>query len=299
MPGRISRKALAGGLGAVALAALLLLMPFPAGSGGDWRGKVLDLGHVPLFAVLAGWLWLTLGRGWTWPVVISLTLAALTELVQGAVGRSGNVADFLRSALGVAAAVMFVRAWQQPRTVLRVTGHLLALVLILAWPVADALPWLLDAWEGYQAFPTLADFGTARQELRWGRKQASLHREADPRQASGWSGRLELFPGPLRYPSASLKPVLRDWSAYRQVACSFTVVGEPLVLVISIRGSSTHHQFEKVYPPGEHTVRADLAEVARRARPEPLDLTDVRHFQVFTYRPEQPRTVYLHRIWLE
>ncbi|MCI0462950.1 MAG: hypothetical protein L0Z62_38885 [Gemmataceae bacterium] len=299
MPGRVSRRALAGSLLAVALTALLLLVPFPAGSGGGWRGKLLDLGHVPLFAALAAWLWLALGRRWTWPVVITLTLAAVAELAQDAVGRSGNVADFVRSALGVAAAVVLVRAWRRPRTTLRVAGHSLALVAVLAWPLADALPWLLDAWEGYQAFPTLADFGTARQELRWGRRQASLRREPDPGQPAGWSARLDLLPGPERYPSAALKPVLRDWSDYRLVACSFTVVGEPLRLVISIRGRSTHHQFEKTYGPGKHTVRVDLAEVARRARPEPLDLTDVRLFQVFTYQPARTRTIYLHRIWLE
>jgi hypothetical protein len=83
-------------------------------------------------------------------------------------------------------------------------------------------------------------------------------------------------------------------------------VGEPLLLVFSVRardaqGHSCLYQDpqEKTYPPGEHTLRIDLEEAAPRARPAPLNLADVRRVVIFTYPPDRPRTVDVHRIWLE
>jgi VanZ family protein len=289
---------------ALALVTGLLLMPLPHRWEGPWQSKLLDLGHVPLFFTLTLVLWLTLNRSWAWALGIALGLGGLTELVQDYVGRTGDVRDFLRDGIGAALAVVAVSAWQGPRTALRLAGHGLGMVALLAWPVADAAPRLLDAYEASQAFPTLADFATARQRLRWKCRQAVLERVPDPEQPSGWSGRLELRPGVKKYPTAVLTPVVRDWSGRHRLYCSFTVAEEPLVIVLSIRGrgadgETTHYQFEKTYAAGAHTASVDLETVARRAFPTPLDLSEVRNAQLFIYRPDRPRTVYLHRVWLE
>jgi hypothetical protein len=292
-----------GAAAAVALVTVLLLMPLPGGGHG-WRSKLFDLGHVPLFGALTLCLWLTLGPSWRQPVLVALTLGALTELLQDAFGRTGDLLDFIRDALGVACAVVLVRAWQGPWTPLRLAGHALALAALLAWPLADAGPRLLDAFEGYRDFPTLADFATERQLLRWECAQADLQRVPAPEGGPGWSGRLTMLPGPREFPGAYLEPLRRDWRGWRRLCCSFTVHDEPLLLVFSFRGHDrkgtyTHHQFEKRYAVGEHTVCAELEEVARRARPTPLDLSDVEHLQLFIYRPRRADTISLHRIWLE
>jgi hypothetical protein len=300
---RARTKAL-GAAAALALVTGLLLVPLPHSWEGPWQSKLFDLGHVPLFFTLTLVLWLTLNRSWAWALGIALGLGLLAELVQPYFRRTGSLLDFVRDVLGAALAVVVVRAWQGPRTALRLAGHALAVVALLAWPVADAAPRLLDAYEGYREFPTLADFATGGQMLRWHCSQATLQRLPDPEQPSGWSGRLELLPGVKKYPSAVLEPVVRDWSSWQRLCCSFAVEGEPLVVVLSIRGrgsgdASTHYQFEKTYAARAHTVRVDLATVARRARPTPLDLSEVRYVQLFIYRPDRPRTVVLHRIWLE
>src|SRR5262249_14345902 len=160
-------QSVAGATVAVAVVALLLLMPLPQRWQGAWQGQFFDLGHGPLFASLTIWLWLSLRRSLLWSSLISLLVAALAELIQDHVGRTGSVSDFVRGALGVLAADVALHAWQGPRTVRRLGGHALAIIALVAWPVADAAPWLLDAWDGYRAFPTLADFATTRQLLRW------------------------------------------------------------------------------------------------------------------------------------
>jgi hypothetical protein len=301
---RARTKAL-GAAAALALVTGLLLMPLPHRWEGPWQSKLFDLGHVPLFFALTLCLWLTLNRSWAWALGIALGLGGLAELVQGYFGRTGSLLDFVRDVLGAALAVVVVRAWQGPRTGPRLAGHALAAVALLAWPVADAAPRLLDAYEGYREFPTLADFATPRQMIRWECNQATLRRVPDPGQPSGWSARLELLTGPKQYPGAVLQPVVRDWSGRRRLCCSFTVPDKPLVVVLSVRGrngagsSSTHYDFGETYAAGKHTVRLDLDKVARKARPGRLDLSGISEVLVFTIRPDQTRILYLNRVWLE
>jgi hypothetical protein len=285
--------------------AVLLLMPLPPYWHGRWQAHFLDLGHVPLFFAL------TLALAWVWrgrllgPVLIALAAAGLAEVIQPHFGRTGDVLDFVRGALGTLAAAAVLRAWRGPRTAGRLAAHGLAVLALLAWPLVDEVPWLLDAYRGARAFPTLADFDTSGELLRWECLQAELTREPDPERPGRWVGRLVMLPGEESYPGAYLEPVVRDWSGYRHVCCTFTVKGEPLRLVFSLRsssreaGRSTHYQEEKVYPPGEHRACLDLDGAARKARPLPLDLTRVRNLHIFTYDPEQARVVRLHRVWLE
>jgi hypothetical protein len=290
---------------AVAVVALLLLMPLPFAWHGRWQSRLLDLGHVPLFAALTLWLWLVLRGRLLVPVVVSLVVAGLAEIIQPLFGRTGDLLDFVRGALGTFAAAALVRAWQGPRTIGRVAAYVLAALALVAWPLADEGPYLLDAWRGYRAFPTLADFGTAGELLRWDCHQAVLERRPDPDRPGGWLGRLDLLPGDNPYPGATLEPILADWTGYRQVCCSFRVDGNALRLVFGVRtasselGRTTHYQFEKVYAPGEHQACIDLGRAAGNARPLPLDLARVRYFHVFAYSHDCPATVRLQRVWLE
>jgi hypothetical protein len=293
-----------GGVGLVLGAvAFLLLTPFPEDWHATWSSKFFDLGHVPLFATVTVCLWWLLGRSLLWASAIALFLAGLGEVLQYemAWGRSGDVPDFIRGALGVGAAGVLLHAWKGPWTAGRLALHALAVITLVAWPVLDAFPSLLDAYAAYRAFPTLASFSSSWELERWECQQAELTRVADP---NGWAGRLELRPGPAKYPGAELETVVRDWTGYRRVCCAFAVEGAPLRVVFSLRGRgepgrSTHFQTEQVYEPGTHTFCLDLAAAAAAARPVSLDLRHMHTFHVFTYRPERPRVLRLFRVWLE
>ncbi|MBA4065973.1 MAG: hypothetical protein C0501_20090 [Isosphaera sp.] len=282
---------------AAVAAAGLLLMPRPARWLGAWHGELLDLGHVPLFAALV--LVLRFAAGFTVgrALLAAVAVAAVAEVVQPWVGRSGGWADFLTGVLGAVAAAAAVRAWEPRPTGARV-GYAVVAAAAVAWPVVEAGPYLADTVDGRDAFPVLADFTTDRQFRRWVCDQATLTRQ-------GAAARLELLPGPEDYPGAALRPVVPDFRGHRWLCCSFEVVGVPLELVFSVRSGvpgaagTTHVQAEAEYAGGRHVVRLDLAALAARARPAPLDLSDVRYVQLFVLRPAEPRTVVVYRVWLE
>jgi hypothetical protein len=283
----------------------LLLIPLPESWHGDWQAKFFDLGHVPLFAGLTLLLWWALRGSWHWPVLISLTLAALAEIVQGYFGRSGNLLDFIHGALGVAIALAIVDAWRGRRTVWSLAVHGLLVLVLLAWPISDSGPHLLDAYEGWRSFPTLADFGTSRELLRWECQQATLARIPDPEKPGAWQGRLELLPGPAEYPGAALQPIIRDFSGFHRLCWLLSTEAETLDLVFSVRsrpdggGRSSHYQFARTFTAGQHAVTVDLATVAPKAQPERLNLSNIIMVQVFTVRPQKTDTIYIKRIWLE
>jgi len=282
-----------------------LLMPLPARWHGNWQGRFFDLGHVPLFALLTLVLWRVLRGSWHGPVLVSLALAALAEVVQGYCGRSASFLDFVRGALGVGIAVVMVHGWRGPRSARRLATHGLAALGLLAWPVWDAGPHLLDAYEGWRSFPTLADFRTSRQTLRWDCQQALLERLPDQGTPGGYLGRINFLPGPADYPGAVLQPVIRDFTAFRRLCWSIATADESVTIVFSVRSArdnmslSDHYQFARTFAAGAHRVVVDLAAVAPKAQPGPLDLSNVVAVQVFVVRPERAVTMDVKRIWLE
>lgn len=304
------------GLGVIAG---LLLMPLPGHWRGIWQSKLFDLGHVPLFAALTWLLWRLCGPNLITPVMLAIAIAGLAELAQQLVGRSGSWLDFVNGACGALAAGTGLWAWQslnpsspaplplsgsgeKARRPLQGALGLLLVTAGVAWPVYDAAPYLVDACEGAEAFPTLADFRTSRELLRWRTRQAELTRvERD----GAWAGRLHFLPGDAPDPYGALRPIRRDFTEYRWLCCAFDVEGGPLELVISIRSGSgdleetTHYQEMRRYSPGANVVRLDLPAVAPKANPRPLDLTDVWIIQFFLEQPRTPRTIHLQRVWLE
>jgi hypothetical protein len=275
----------------------LLLVPLPADCLGIWQGKLLDFGHVPLFAafVLAlriGW-GLSLGRA----LALAILSAGLAEIVQPWAGRTGDWADFLRGGLGALAAAAAIRAYKSRKTPLRAAGYLALGFAFVVWPVVEVAPYAIDTVEGRREFPVLAEFSTERDLLRWECTQATLALDAD-------GARLELFSGSGEYSGAALRPAVSDFSGYRRLCWEFRVAGEPADLVVSVRTSAggektAHAQVGRRYGVGTHVARFDLAAMAARGQPSPLDLSNVRYVQLFAVRLTETRTVVLHRVWLE
>src|SRR5579864_1847351 len=91
------------------LAVAGLLLPLPNHYRSPWVGKLLDLGHVPLFILVTVCFWLLAGRS-IWPAFCLASILAITaEFAQGLTGRSGDILDVMRGMLGALVAVIFLR----------------------------------------------------------------------------------------------------------------------------------------------------------------------------------------------
>jgi len=77
------------------------------------------------------------------------------------VQRTPDWGDFVRGVLGASAGAVCVHAWRRRRNGLRLLAASVLVAALLAWPVLDAGPWLLDAYEGYRDFPVIASFQTS------------------------------------------------------------------------------------------------------------------------------------------
>lgn len=283
---------------------IALLTPLPHAWEGGWRSRLLDLGHVPLFALLTALAWRLLGRRWLAAALAGTVVAALTEVAQHFVGRSATVSDFLHGAAASCGTGLLLNLRTPPRTVVRLVWAGPLGLALLGYPVAELGPELLDSAEGYHAFPTLADFAHARRLERWETRQADLSRVPDPDVPGGYVGRLEFRPGPADFPSGLFAHVRRDFTGYRRLCWSFRVEGHPQQLVISLRDGSrrdgtNHYQFGHTYPVGDHVARMDLAVAREKSEPGKLDMTDLWWSQIFTIRPPEAGVVYLRRVWLE
>jgi hypothetical protein len=263
-------------LGLLALAGVvaLLLAPLPPTLLGPWQGKILDLGHVPLFALLVVVLRFAFRVPLVWPLLLAVVVAGLAEVVQPRFGRTRDWVDFVGGALGSLAGVTSVLAYQSRRSPRRLALFLLLTLALPAWPVAHALPYLRDTVAGRRAFPVLIDFTTDDQLKRWEVHQASVGRD----------GTVELRPGGDIFSWVAFRPMKGDFRGYGYLCCEFEVVGESVDWVTSVRTAkadgrhTSHGQVGWRFAPGGHAVRIELAslEVWAANRGEPMNLADVR-----------------------
>src|SRR5947209_2971532 len=105
----------------------------------------MDACHVPLFAVLT-WLLVKLCPPvWQlWIVAGAIGVACGAELVQPFVGRSASWRDLVYGLIGVALATVWLR--MESRRLLRLS----ITALLIAWPVAQTGPVLIDAFQAWR-----------------------------------------------------------------------------------------------------------------------------------------------------
>ena len=91
------------------LAVAGLLMPLPNQNRSAWVSKLLDAGHVPLFALVTVCFWRIVGRRLWLAFSLAVALAVAAEVCQTFSGRSGELLDVVRGLLGALMAVLWLR----------------------------------------------------------------------------------------------------------------------------------------------------------------------------------------------
>lgn len=301
MIGRPLRSTTAAAIGILGAVAVLLITPLPRFFHGPLGSKILDFGHLPLFALLTmGLAWMLRGR-WVAAWLVAVAEAGIGELVQDYFGRSGDWDDFLRGVIGAALGFLALWWYRQPRSIQRGAIAMTAAAVLMIWPIADAWDVVADSVDAYRSFPVLADFSTVRQGRRWTHTQSRL--TIDP--ASPGHATLTFLPGTRPWSGTLFRPIVNDWQGYTNLVVVMEGV-EPidrlhLAVHDSRRDRGYKHRFNAEMPltPGVHRLVFPLEAIRTAPTGRPTDLGMVQAIQIFMATPDQPVSIVLHSLELE
>lgn len=267
----------------------LLLWPLHFDYHPLWVDRGLDFSHIPLFLILVASLRLFVGLSLRNACVSGIVLATLFEIVQPAVGRSGGWLDLVYGLCGsMIATVGLCRSW-------RWSSKLAAIGLLFAPAAWNDFPTFIDAWLAWRQFPMIAQFDTPFARSRWVIQAMEFSRVMD----SGQFQTTDQADG-----RAAVHPVVVDWSAYKEVVVDFTIVDEPLDLLIAIRDSvayppevSRYNHPRRKFEPGRHEVVIPFTDLTTSTRFPPLDMHKIQNV-ILVPRQRGKRIFQVHSIYL-
>jgi VanZ family protein len=319
----------AGGVGWALLAAALLLYLFM----GDAPERTLlwdaafDVGHVPLFGLLALAALRLLrvrrpgmpaGRAWWSAFGLTVAIGAATELIQfSQPNREPSVGDFARDTAGAGA--FLLAAAVSPRLggggappFSRTRGRRSALIVagvLLAISGAQLAATLAVLAGRDAAMPTLVRFDGAWWERPLVRPG---HSRLTPGARPG--GLPPGFGEPLvrmdlqmaTYPGVSVREPHPDWRGYRRLV--FTVVSDldaPTVLTLRVHDALHDQRYEDRFNrglkilPGVNRVVIPLDDIRTAPDGRDMDMSRIRGIAIFGHSPAAPTHVFLGPLRLE
>ncbi len=269
----------------------LFLAPLPGLAGPLWR-ELEDAAHVIMFAALAPLLALWLRRvrllASRSDVVImacalglAILLGLVIEILQSLSGRDASWSDLRADALGAAAGLLALTAWQQ-RKRRRRTGWLaaasLALLVSGCWPLWQQL---LTQLEARRAMPVLLGDATPRALLNIEQRSATIQR-----MSPDW--RIQFQDG-LPWPGITFEGWPRDWRRHHALVLDLQNPDNTAVEIgVTVRdaqdSNSYDNRFNTAFLLAAHAHRVitlPLSEVARTPGGRQLDLGAVRSVSIF------------------
>lgn len=277
--------------------AILLVIPIPEARHHRFFAGLLNLGHVPLFALVAALVFAAIGRK-LWTLIFLFVLVTGGELIQSlAPGRTPDVDDLLHGLIGVAIAWI----WMGSKGVSRSPWRELITVGLLIQPVFDIGRGLLDVALGVYQFPMLCDFSTPGQHFRW---QPNGARVRFTRLPDGTpAGKLYFPDHSWEYRGSEFIPVRTDWRGFKslEIECESP---ELLPLFITIRDQRKVNNYDNRFnisnqlPPGRHVIRIPLEAIQKGPKETPLDLSKIDSVNIYIAKKDAPRTMYIRRVEL-
>ncbi|MBK6598436.1 MAG: hypothetical protein IPG25_11375 [Proteobacteria bacterium] len=274
------------------LAALLLLVDWTFPSTTLWR-VVEDIGHEPLFALLAlALLAVTRSR---WPglpwrqyavaAVAATVLGAVSELAQVPVGRDASWGDFYRDLLGIGIALTAFAAFDRRNTIAGPWRALFAVAALagVVWVCAPIVE-VARAY-AYRAtiFPRLADFSAARDSF-WSRGSGARRTFEDGALTVDFVS--EPFPGVAWFEPQP------DWRDYDYLVVDVENPNDSL-LQLTLRVHDRAHNWEfvdrfnrniRLAARERRVVRVPLADIERAPTGRSMDMGHIA--DVSLYRSE-------------
>ena len=305
---------------AICIALLLLLCPMPEMSRIFRYG--MDLLHAPFFAILA--LFLDRKRrkvkqngfiqGLSFWIFLCMLGAAL-EAIQTIAGRDTNWHDGLSNLLGITAGLLFSYALSATdRLYLKLCGYIAGILMLFFGSIYG----LYGAWDSLQAkiqFPTIANFETDCELLRWEVSDASLVRSTQHATSGDFSGNIILQAG--RYPGVSIELPPGDWSPYHYLALDILWVKNKtfsvnnweqrtnLALRVKLEddgpSDSSEDRFELTVAlqPGQNQIRIPIEEIANGPAMRSLRLNRMKRLSLFLNNSKSSQVLFTDKIHLE
>ena len=305
---------------ATCIALLLLLCPMPEMNRMFRYG--MDLLHAPFFAILSLFLDQKRRKGkqngfiqglcfW----VFLCMLGAALEAIQTIAGRDTNWHDGLSNLLGITAGLLFSYALSATdRLYLKYSAYIAGMLMLLFGSIYG----LYGVWDSLQAkieFPTIADFETHRELLRWEVSDAILVQSRQHATSGDFSGNVALEAG--RYPGISIELPPGDWSAYRYLTLDimwaknkpFSVNNREKSANLALRikleddgpSDSFQDRFESSFAlkPGPNRIRIPLEEIADGPAVRSLRLNRMKRLSLFVTNLKSSQLLFIDRIHLE
>ena len=276
--------------------------------------KILDLGHVPLFAVVAGMtLWALDRENWlhadkrthVHAFALSAAMALATEIIQHFTPeRSFQIGDIVKDVIG--SAVFLQIAYQYKRELpgwKRLAMSSTAAVLLLAASV-PALVAYADELRARHDFPLLGSFETCGEMERWQIEEGLFKRVRMHATQGEFSLEANLPPG--LYPGITMDYPPRDWRGYNTLTFNaFLEDTGPLTLTVRINDLEHNEEIDDRYnrtfvlQPGRNHVIVNLSEVEHAPKGRLMDMEHISMICIFSYKLKKPRTVYFDNFRLE
>ena len=279
---------------------------------GKYVGVLQDGCHAPAFAALA-LIALTLFRprrlGPTIGVVVGLTVVgAATEIVQGFVGRDGELDDVVSDFVGAGgmASLWLYVMWRgrtdRGTTLGRATAVLACLALAAYW-TTPLVRCGLGYWARDARFPVLAEFESTR-DLYFVVTEPAPSRLV-PVQQGALALRVALDAG--RWPGLTLMEPVADWRGFHELLLDLENPGNaPLALRLRISDRAHSGAFEDRFnsdvalaPLSRTTVRFALETIATSPRDRHMDMSRIAQLVLFKAGAVAGQAVLVHRIWLQ
>jgi len=292
---------------------LLALHFFHPPAGGLWTQVFFDSLHVPVFGLIAVFIFLIADSRFVWvrSTVIALaatsSLGALSEVAQIFTPRDASWRDLAADIVGAACFLAILLATRRSIGFSRTQRMVLlaAAISVLCWVLAPLGIASAAYVERFSQFPKIVSF-----DGRFGRVLTRVQnidyqiitrdQDAPPHAL------ITLQDKP--WPGVAFHDVWPDWSEFQTLIVELGVDGDS-PLQISIRAHDEPHKFSKAFAdrfnrtytldPGDHTLSIPLTDLIDAPRGRVMDLSKMSELIIFTDSTNPGRSFRLYEIRLE
>ena len=302
----------------IGLVALIALFFIPVNFTVDvefWR-TLMDVMHLPLFAVIAGLLYpFFKKRGEDMRLrhcrnafAAAATVAIVIELVQPLMGRSQSMLDQMYGIVGAAFGAAFIYLWPK-----RLEGYNVLVLLAGAIAVGAAIAGppmrkYRTIEHRLEEFPMLGSFEDAEDLSLWRPNSYSFTGEGRYRSSTNYATQGEFSQEVVAavggWPGVSFDAGEQDWSMYEALAFDVYNTGSEFLLFARIDGSGVsgmeggRYDHEFFMQKGQNHLRIPIEQIRAGTKGRELDLKAIHRVVLFIDSASAPRTFYLDNVRL-